>query len=86
LNAKHSGQSDFAKPSYIEPFYFIVRLPMDFPLHWFFWLQVEQDVEAEKSVNNNLQVAWSHKFNSMGVPNPDNRTYEHGFIQNNELP
>lgn len=39
----------------------------------------------EPSLTDGYKLVWSDEFDHDGAPNPDNWTYEHGFVRNQEL-
>ncbi|MDF7825364.1 family 16 glycosylhydrolase [Pontiellaceae bacterium B12227] len=42
-------------------------------------------IEISRPTESDYKLVWSDEFNENGKPNPDNWTYEHGFVRNNEL-
>jgi beta-glucanase (GH16 family) len=40
---------------------------------------------AEAAAANKYQLVWADEFETDGAPNPENWTFEHGFVRNHEL-
>nr|WP_321357752.1 glycoside hydrolase family 16 protein [uncultured Draconibacterium sp.] len=47
--------------------------------------QIQDKSLSHKNIHNNFQLIWEDNFEIEGHPNPENWTFEYGFVRNREL-